>query len=104
VEAELKKLDDKKGLNIEVFRTFCRTHRNLLFPAFKLQRQLQSAVLGEAFWETASNRRVQMSKGKYMKMADLMEIVSQTHIHTLHMHRLHTLGHILHRSIILMLC
>jgi len=74
VEAELKKLDGKKGLNIEVFRTFARTHRGLLFPAFKLQRQLQSAVLGEAFWETASNRRVQLSKGKYMKMADLMEI------------------------------
>jgi len=74
VESEMRKLNKQKGVNIEAFKEFSKTHQNLLFPVFKLQLQMQTAVLGTRFWERASERRVQLSKGKYVTISELMQI------------------------------
>ena len=47
-----------------------------MFPVFKLQNHLQERVLGIRFWEKASERRIQLSKGKYVKLSELMRLVS----------------------------
>jgi hypothetical protein len=48
----------------------------MLFPVFNLQHQLRCNVLGERFWDKASNRRLELSKGRYVTMSDLMLLVS----------------------------
>jgi hypothetical protein len=47
----------------------------MLYPAFQLQYMLQGKVLGHAFWSHCSNRRIELSKGKYVALRDLMELV-----------------------------
>ena len=73
---EIKKLDEKSEIDIDIFKTFARTHQALLFPVFNLQHQLQVSVLGSAFWERASGRRIEISKGHYVTLSELMQVVS----------------------------
>ena len=77
IEHELMKIDKARDLNIEAFQMFVKTHHNLLFPAFQLQQQMQKHIMGPGFWRKASNRRIQLSKGQYITMAELMEL----HLH-----------------------
>mmetsp|Transcript_31217 Transcript_31217/g.82690 ORF Transcript_31217/g.82690 Transcript_31217/m.82690 type:complete len:433 (+) Transcript_31217:191-1489(+) len=50
--------EDGEGYDIEMsiedFCDFARTHQTLLFPAFKLQSSLRSAILGDKFWKEAT--------------------------------------------------
>ena len=73
---ELKKIEKKTHLDAEKFFEFCRYHNAMLFPAFQLQLKLQETVMGRSFWEKCTNRRVELSKGTYVTMGDLMEMVS----------------------------
>jgi hypothetical protein len=45
---------------------------------FKLQHHLQESVLGVSFWERASERRIELSHGKYVSLSDLMLLVPVT--------------------------
>ena len=75
IENELNKLD-QSGITVEDLKKFARNHQHLMFPVFKLQNHLQERVLGRRFWEKASERRIQWSKGKYVKLSELMRLVS----------------------------
>lgn len=75
VLAELEKIDSSTGINLPAFKKFTKTHQGLLFPVFNLQHQLRTSVLGTSFWERASGRRVELSKGQYVTMSDLMLLV-----------------------------
>lgn len=68
---------EKNGtFNVERFAEFAKTHQNMLFPAFTLQNMLQEKVLGRSFWGKCSERRIELSKGKYISLRELMELVS----------------------------
>lgn len=79
ISAELNKFEQKNSLDVDKFARFCYTHPALLFPAFQMQYTLQRHVMGPGFWERASRRRVQLSKGgKYVPLAVLAAMVSLT--------------------------
>lgn len=73
---ELKKIEKRTHLDAERFYEFCRYHQAMLFPAFQLQLRLQELIMGTSFWRKCTNRRVELSKGTYVTMGDLMEMVS----------------------------
>jgi hypothetical protein len=72
----LHKIDTRARINLTAFKNFTQTHQGMLFPVFNLQHQLRCNVLGERFWDKASNRRLELSKGRYVTMSDLMLLVS----------------------------
>ena len=75
MQIELRKLDHTNGISVDVLKAFAKIHQTLLFPVFNLQRHLQEQVMGVSFWERASERRVQLSKGKYVTLGELMQMV-----------------------------
>ena len=77
IEKELASIDKTRDLNIEAFQIFVKTHHNLLWPAFILQLKLQRKVMGAAFWRSATERRIRLSKKHYVTMGELMQI----HLH-----------------------
>ncbi len=77
MKVELHKIDDDgDGISIEALKTFAKHHQALLYPVFKLQHHMQESVLGTGFWHKASDRRVELCKGKYVTMGDLLNLVS----------------------------
>lgn len=68
------KVEDEAGIDIDIFREFSRTHQALLFPAFLMQELLQKKILGKSFWEKNANRRIELSRGKFIPIAKFMEI------------------------------
>jgi len=81
MQVELRKMDDTgDGISIAALKEFGKHHQPLLYPVFKLQHHMQENVLGVAFWRKASNRRVELCKGKYVTMSDLLYLVSSIHI------------------------
>ena len=76
MQIELRKLDHSKGISIEVLKSFAKVHQALLWPVFELQHHLQEQVMGVAFWEKVSERRVELSNGQYVPLSDIMQIVS----------------------------
>ncbi|KAJ1389785.1 hypothetical protein B484DRAFT_292400 [Ochromonadaceae sp. CCMP2298] len=46
----------------------------MMFPAFNIRAQMQNKVLGVGFWEKASARRMQISKGRYIPVGDLVKL------------------------------
>ncbi|RYY81143.1 hypothetical protein EON63_16070 [archaeon] len=56
------------------FLEFTRTHHSLLFPAFQLQLALKKTLLGVSFWERHAERRVKISKDKFIKIKDLLAL------------------------------
>ncbi len=61
---------------IEEFRHFCRTHHAFLFPLFAVQNKLKLACLGASFWDSLSQRRIQLRPGYTVPLAELMVLVS----------------------------
>jgi hypothetical protein len=76
VEHKLLQLDKKTVINPEFFINFLKTHHSMMFPAFNIRAQMQNKVLGVGFWEKASARRTQISKGRYIPVGDLVKLVS----------------------------
>lgn len=74
---ELKQIEKHDTFNVEKFAEFAKYHQGLLFPAFQLQHMLQGKILGHSFWGKCSNRRIELSKGKYISLRELMEL----HLH-----------------------
>jgi hypothetical protein len=63
-------------MDIQRFRYFVQTHPTLLFPAFQLQHALRKRILGVWFWQRAANRRIELTHGKYLPVAQFVELVS----------------------------
>jgi hypothetical protein len=76
VVQELKKIEKEGSFDINRFSKFARRHQHMLFPAFQMQLKLQERIMGSKFWEKCTERRVEWSKGKYISIAQLMELVS----------------------------
>lgn len=77
VAKELKELVNKGNeINLEVFLDFARLRQSLLFPAFEMQLALRTQILGVSFWEKTADRRVKLSKNKYITIQKLLELVS----------------------------
>ena len=62
------------GVDIDEFRAFSQKHQALLYPAFEIQRMIQSKILGEEFWNLLSLRRMELSEGKYIPIGEFMQL------------------------------
>ena len=69
---KIEALQQNVSITPEVFSNFCRKHHALLFPAFRLQLDLQSAVLGTLFWERLTGKRMRLAGGKRTSIKELM--------------------------------
>lgn len=74
---ELKQIEKHGTFNVGKFAEFAKYHQGMLFPAFQLQYMLQGKILGHSFWSKCSDRRIELSKGKYISLRELMEV----HLH-----------------------
>jgi hypothetical protein len=61
-------------INVDRFLSFIRDHHSLLFPAFQMQLALKKGILGVNFWESCAQRRVQLSKKKYVTIKQIIEL------------------------------
>jgi hypothetical protein len=68
-------LDEIGDIDAEAFCKFAKNHNALLFPAFEMQTALQRSTLGTAFWQRNSERRIEISKGRFVPIGKLMELV-----------------------------
>mmetsp|Transcript_24339 Transcript_24339/g.42463 ORF Transcript_24339/g.42463 Transcript_24339/m.42463 type:complete len:476 (+) Transcript_24339:147-1574(+) len=44
-------------IDIDAWKEFCRFHRSMLFPAFRLQKMMRERVRGRRYWEKVARRR-----------------------------------------------
>lgn len=73
---DLKELESKGEVDLNRFLEFSRTHHSLLWPAFQMQLYLKKKMMGVRFWKSHAERRVKLSKNKYVKIKDLLVMVS----------------------------
>ncbi len=59
-------------ITIEEFRPFCQDNQVLLQPVFDVQNKLREAAMGAEFWESMSTRKIELSRGYSVALADLM--------------------------------
>mmetsp|Transcript_45167 Transcript_45167/g.78892 ORF Transcript_45167/g.78892 Transcript_45167/m.78892 type:complete len:387 (-) Transcript_45167:575-1735(-) len=59
-------------ITIEEFRPFCQDNQVLLQPVFDVQNKLREAAMGSEFWESMSTRKIELSRGYSVALADLM--------------------------------
>lgn len=64
----------KTHMNIEGFQRFVQDHPSMLFPAFQMQHALRQRILGVHFWERASHRRIELSKGRFIPVDKFIEL------------------------------
>lgn len=76
VAKELAELEAKGDVGLDQFLEFTRTHHSLLWPAFQMQLALKKKMIGIGFWQTHAERRVKLTKNKYVKIKDLLQLVS----------------------------
>lgn len=74
VLTELLNICEQESVDITLFQDFVRKHPSLLFPAFQLQHALRTKILGESFWERASERRIRLSEGRFVSVSKFMEL------------------------------
>ena len=92
IQRDLEKYED---IDLSEFSAFTRTHAALLFPAFQMQEVFRRKILGVRFWERLSDKRLEISKGTYISVAEFMflhlekdvfaDFIMQTHkinVHT----------------------
>lgn len=66
-----------QDINKDVFRDFTRRHPALLFPAFELQRVFQKHCLGEAFWKKLTQKRIDLSDGRFLSVGEIIEMLNR---------------------------
>ena len=62
------------------FREFVRKHPSMLYPAFEMQKKIKRCILGMRFWEEYSARRLEMSNGQYMSIAQIIKLLHETKV------------------------
>lgn len=56
------------------FFEFCQHYPGLLYPAFNLQHQIRTKILGERFWLLKAGARLFLSDGKYISAGKLIQL------------------------------
>lgn len=59
-------------ITIEGFRPFCQVNTVLMLPLLAVQSKLRTAAMGADFWEKMSNRTLELQKGKFVKLRELL--------------------------------
>jgi hypothetical protein len=59
---------------VDKFRKFTNTHPAMLFPAFRMQLILRTAILGTHFWDRCAAHRMRLTNGKYITVSSLAEV------------------------------
>jgi hypothetical protein len=66
-----------QDIDKDVFREFTRRHPALLFPAFELQRVFRKHCLGEAFWKKLTQKRIDLSSGRFLSVGEIIEMLNR---------------------------
>jgi hypothetical protein len=71
----IKKINEfTEPVDINTFRKFAKQHQALLFPAFMMQTKMQSKILGCRFWSSLANKRIEISKGRYIPISEFLKL------------------------------
>ena len=71
----IKKINEfTEPVDINTFRKFAKQHQALLFPAFMMQTKMQSKILGCRFWSNLANKRIEISKGRYIPISEFLKL------------------------------
>ena len=65
-------------LGIDKFVAFCKYHQALLHPVFVIQRKMKKFALGPGFWDAFCERHIELSKGRFVPIYNIMILVSAT--------------------------
>ena len=77
---ELRKISaslaKKKPIDLETFNSFTKFHQAIVYRSFNVQMKLRNTILGDEFWESLSQRRIKLSKGRtYMNINTILTLV-----------------------------
>jgi len=64
-------------ITIEGFRPFCQINTVLMLPLLAVQSKLRTTAMGTDFWEKMSNRTLELKKGKFVTLRELLVQVMQ---------------------------
>lgn len=67
-------IQHKTHMSIETFQKFAQENPSMLFPAFQMQHAMRQRILGVHFWERASHRRIEFSKGRFIPVDKFIEL------------------------------
>uniref|UniRef100_A0A7S3HS01 EF-hand domain-containing protein n=1 Tax=Spumella elongata TaxID=89044 RepID=A0A7S3HS01_9STRA len=59
-------------ITIEGFRPFCQINTVLMLPLLTVQSKLRTTAMGTDFWEKMSNRTLELKKGKFVTLRELL--------------------------------
>lgn len=76
IAADLLDKGESGKFNIDMFHAFVKSHPGFLFPAFQIQHMLQSKIIGTHYWSTASDKRIKLSNGQYLRFSELLKMVN----------------------------
>lgn len=81
-----------KDVTKDMFRDFLKKHPALLFPAFQMQKLIKKKVLGYRFWKSYTDRRIELSKGVYLSVGQITELLNHNALEY-HIPQAHDLKH-----------
>lgn len=61
-----------KQIDLDTFKEFSRKHQALLYPAFEMQSRFQRRVIGNIFWATYCQMRMNMFKERYVPIEEIL--------------------------------
>jgi len=67
-------MGSKGRFTMKAFHEFVQHHPGFLFPAFRLQHQLQSQIFGTSFWNRVGERRMLLSNGQYVRFNEFLRM------------------------------
>jgi Ca2+-binding EF-hand superfamily protein len=73
---QLNQLNKKEAFTIDRFSEFCQHHHDhgMSIKAIELHQELRERICGIAFWERCSDHRVELSKGKFLSLGDILKL------------------------------
>lgn len=73
VMKEVTALEKSDLFDLEAFRALTTKNSLMLQPAFELQRLLRNKIMNTKFWLEQSEKRVEISKGKLLRVGDYLK-------------------------------
>ena len=63
-----------EGVDVTQFQHFAERHQGMLWPAFQMQDALRRRVVGERFWRKRAESRIELCKGEYVPIDQLLQL------------------------------
>lgn len=63
-------------IDLPTFLKFAKTHTNLLYPAYAIQKRIIDEVCGAKFWSILAARRMEISNNQYIPVTAILDLGS----------------------------